>query len=323
MNKKTECEIVQDLLISYADDVLNVESKKLVEKHLMKCEKCQEKLSEIRNDFKESKINEQAQIDYLKKVRLKSRIKSILWAIVILGMIFAGWYFYQFSMIHRMSRKIEKQFESENFYIETISTTGIENELMNCKTWYKDGNYKIAMQIESEGEIIQKFDTEYGNIVENTKEAYFVNESEKKVRKEKLLFEKGKNEFICSQSPFLLKNAEKEFGKSYIIMKLGEPFFVKISTDHKEIGRQYYVLNFGETKKWIDMDTGLPIMSFGDVVSTDYYTGTKIPKKRTESISEYHYAFETVTDEDVKMPDLEGFEMEEFDWETEIEKLKK
>ena len=37
MNKKTECEIVQDLLLGYVDDVLNTESKKLVEKHLLEC----------------------------------------------------------------------------------------------------------------------------------------------------------------------------------------------------------------------------------------------------------------------------------------------
>ena len=32
MDKKTECEIVQDLLFGYADEVLNTQSKKLVEK---------------------------------------------------------------------------------------------------------------------------------------------------------------------------------------------------------------------------------------------------------------------------------------------------
>ena len=40
MERKTECEIVQDLLLGYVDGVLNAESKKLVEKHLSECEKC-------------------------------------------------------------------------------------------------------------------------------------------------------------------------------------------------------------------------------------------------------------------------------------------
>ena len=34
MKNEKECEIVQDLLLNYVDDVLNPESKKIVEKHL-------------------------------------------------------------------------------------------------------------------------------------------------------------------------------------------------------------------------------------------------------------------------------------------------
>ena len=48
MEKKTECEIVQDLLIGYVDRVLNKESKKLVESHLLDCKKCQERVAEIK-----------------------------------------------------------------------------------------------------------------------------------------------------------------------------------------------------------------------------------------------------------------------------------
>ena len=51
MDKKTECEITQDLLLGYVDDVLNAESKKIVEKHLLECEKCQAKVNEIKNDI--------------------------------------------------------------------------------------------------------------------------------------------------------------------------------------------------------------------------------------------------------------------------------
>ena len=50
MDKKTECEIVQDLLFGYADEVLNTQSKKLVEKHLLECEECRSKFNEIKKD---------------------------------------------------------------------------------------------------------------------------------------------------------------------------------------------------------------------------------------------------------------------------------
>lgn len=314
MEKKTECEIVQDLLLNYADDILNQESKKLVEKHLIECEKCRQKLSEIKSEINQTGENQKVQIDYLKKVRRKNKIKSVLLAVVILFVIFASWYFYKLCIIQNVCRKVEKQFSGENFYMETISSHSADS-ITICKTWYKDGKYKIEMWIENEEEILQKFDTRYGNLTENAKLEYFVKEDEKKVRKEKLLSEKSKNEFACEQSVFALKTVPE-----YWVRKLGEPFYVKISTDHKEIGRKYYVFESGETKKWVDMETGLPIMSFGEVTSTTYYKNTKIPKERFESIVEHHYEFGKVTDEEVEMPDLAEYEWEEFDWEEEMEK---
>ena len=72
MDKKTECEIVQDLLISYVDDVLNHASKKLVEKHLIECEKCREKLQEIRKDGQKNEENQKTQIVFFIKLRRRS-----------------------------------------------------------------------------------------------------------------------------------------------------------------------------------------------------------------------------------------------------------
>ena len=94
MNKKTECEIVQDLLLGYVDDVLNTESKKLVEKHLLECKECKKRLNEIQEDFELNKDNQNRQIDYLKKVRRKNIIKSIIIAIGIIFFICFPYYIY-------------------------------------------------------------------------------------------------------------------------------------------------------------------------------------------------------------------------------------
>ena len=55
MKEENECEIVQDLLLSYNDNVLNESSKKLVEEHLKTCKTCQEKLQEIKKIQKKRK----------------------------------------------------------------------------------------------------------------------------------------------------------------------------------------------------------------------------------------------------------------------------
>ena len=65
MDKKTECELVQDLLFSYVDKILNVKSKKIVDRHLIECEKCQHKLREIRKDIEKNQENQKQRHRYL------------------------------------------------------------------------------------------------------------------------------------------------------------------------------------------------------------------------------------------------------------------
>ena len=84
MKNEKECEIVQDLLVNYVDEILNPKSKKLVEEHLAECKNCQAELKQIKEDLKRSDIKEQIELDYLKKVRIKTKIKSMLIAIAII-----------------------------------------------------------------------------------------------------------------------------------------------------------------------------------------------------------------------------------------------
>ena len=71
---KRNCEIVQDLLFGYSDNILNNASKKLVEDHLKECNECNKLLDDIKKDTK--KKSEKKEIDYLKKIKRKMNIKS-------------------------------------------------------------------------------------------------------------------------------------------------------------------------------------------------------------------------------------------------------
>lgn len=132
MEKKTECEIVQDLLLGYIDGVLNKESKKLVEKHLKECKNCQKRLEEIKKDMKEDENNQKKEIDYLKKIRRKSRIKSILIAIGIVALVFLVIYLYKFILVNDMVKKSIKSLESENFYKKATTMMGNRRDFCNA-----------------------------------------------------------------------------------------------------------------------------------------------------------------------------------------------
>lgn len=165
MDKKTECEITQDLLLGYVDDVLNIESKKIVEKHLMECKECQAKLGEIKNDIEKNDNNQNKQIDYLKKIRRKNNIKAILVAIGIILFIFLIIYLRKFIIVNGYMNKAEKSLASENFYIETTQVVSSDTVVLT-KEWYKDGKYKRKTEFYSD-EGVEKRPIEYATINTN------------------------------------------------------------------------------------------------------------------------------------------------------------
>lgn len=307
MEKKTECEIVQDLLLGYVDGILNSESKKLVEQHLLKCSNCQKRLQEIQEDIKENENNQKKEIDYLKKIRRRSKIKSIIFLIIAIILIFLCIYLYKFFILNSISVKVSKKFQTDNFYIETISNAGFEGDgIFIDETWYKDGKFKTKNYIKTENdEISQDFGTMYGKIGEN--EVYYLNENNKTATKEYFPFERKKETLVTFPNPIFPSSMNK-----YMLFRLGAPFFTKISHDNKEIGREYYKLQLGENELWVDMDTGLPLMSFGYSSQTEYYNDTKIPKRSSKGICQYKYEFEVVTDEMVEMPDISEYKIEEI-----------
>lgn len=314
MDSKIECEIVQDLLFSYADGVLKPNSQKWVEKHITVCPNCQAKLLEIKKEQNQHYETQKKEIDYLKKIRRKNRLQSCFGAIFLLSVIFVGIYMYKWAILVRIAGNIEHQFENENFSIETIHKIGFEEDgILISKIWYKNGKYKKTSYLEKDDQILQQFDTEYGNLTNSAKEDYLVNDIEKKVTREIWSLDKSKNDFLIAPNPIHLSNKT-----GYQIARLGAPFYTKISTDHEVIGKPYYVLEMDPGKIWVDCETGLPIMSFGYSSVTNYYKNTKIPLRQTETISEYHYEFGTVTDKEVEMPELSDYEWIDWEWEKHI-----
>ena len=299
MERKTECEIVQDLLLGYVDGVLNEESKKLVEKHLSECEKCRKRLEDIRKDIKENENNQKKEIDYLKKIRRKSRIKSILIALGIILLILLGIYLYQLITICNISNKAENSLSSNNFYKETTDIIG-EGETVVTRMYYKDGKYKSVSEIYTEEGIETKF-TEYATA--GSDESIYISEVNKKITVEKGEFTKMANKEEN------LKGVNLPFDTNNFILKMGTAFIMSINTDTYQVGKEYYVLNnrFERAQNWemwIDKETGLPIKIINREGRKSFYTGTQVVKEVNDNIQEYKYEFGTVTDEDVAVPDI-------------------
>lgn len=303
MDKKTECEIVQDLLLGYSDDVLNAESKKLVEKHLLECKECQSKFNEIQKDIQNNENNQKKQIDYLKKIRRRNSIKTILISVGIVFFIFFIFYLRKFIIVNEFTNKAKVLFKSNNIYRE-VSKMVTEDSVAITREWYKDGKYKLETDIYSE-KGVENFITIYATL--NSDERITIFENSKEARIEKDEFAKMLNEE---------KNLKPVDSQNYnFINKLKIAFEYSIHTSTYHIGREYYVMNkiFDKNSNyevWIDKDNGLALRTSGDGVIKNFFEGTNVVKEEIQLRSEYKHEFGVVTDEDVAVPDLTGYKVE-------------
>ncbi len=90
MNKKIPCEVIQDLLPLYAEDLTQAETGQLIEEHLKNCESCSRIYQNMINKIGKEVIQEDntiSEIDYLKKVRQKNQKKIILSSLITIGIL--------------------------------------------------------------------------------------------------------------------------------------------------------------------------------------------------------------------------------------------
>ena len=306
MKKEIECKVVEDLLFGYVDKTLNDESKKLVENHLKECKDCKEKLNEILEDSKINEKTQQKEIDYLRKVRIKSRVKSILIAIGIIIVILILLYLIKFIKISNIMGRAEKILETQNYYCEKQENAG-ENSASVSKTYYKDGKYKITREIYSDDgkELI---DTEYGEAGSDEKK--IVNEKEKTVT----IYKGDISKILNKEENIKFDRFSLEERKS-IYANLGKTFLMSITSDSYDSNKEYYILRDKFDKRnswevWLDKETGLVIREINRGGSRSYITGTEIVKKESDVIEKYKYDFDIVSDDDVKVPDFSGYKIE-------------
>lgn len=308
MENKTECEIVQDLLLGYVDDVLNTESKKLVEKHLLKCDNCQTKHKEIKADIEENENNQTKEIDYLKKIRRKSRIKSVILAIVIILILCFITYLYKFIIINNIMNKAKKSLQSNNLYIEARTETS-NNSVVISKRYYKDNKYKeITEEYSDDG--VELMGISYSII--NSDERLEINDRAKIaiIEKGDLIKDYDNTESVLKSVPFIVRS-KNNFISFY--NNCGKAFLMSIDT-YNYHGKECYGLKYRYEKPqnyevWIDKDTGLPIKEIRREAEKSFFTGTDIVKQIRDMVEEYTYEFGIVTDDDVAIPDLSGYEI--------------
>lgn len=300
MDMKMECKIIQDLLLGYIDNTLNTESKKLVEKHLLECENCKERLQEIKKDIDENENNQQKEIDYLKKIRRKSKIKSIFMSISIVFIVFLIYYFTKFIKISSIINKGEKTLNSNNIFIERVDTSYDVSSVY--RKYFKNGKYKEVMGFYLEDGSFESEYTIYGEVGSD----------------ERITFYEKDKRAVIQKGEYIKNSYNKEYqrnGFENIYFNLGKTFLMSIEEDTFQIGKEYYILKYKyepnqRTEYWIDKETGLTLRSIERNCISTYIPGTNVIKDVKDRINTYRYEFDKVSDDDVNVPDYSGYTVE-------------
>lgn len=188
---KKECNIIQDLLPNYIENLVSKETEEYIEKHISECDECEKKLELMKNNKADSndkkEKEEKIEVDYLKKY--KKKIKSIKKVVIILIVVLviallAG---LKLAMNYNTYNIIAKNVVNSRQNLENLNNYSIykfwgyedkETGKMIVKSiqeyYYKNGKYKIVdklitndnLKIEeaikvSDGVIIDKI--EYGS----------------------------------------------------------------------------------------------------------------------------------------------------------------
>ncbi len=90
---KMNCNVIQDLLPSYVDDICSQDTRELVQGHVAECAQCREKLEKMKNTEIVAGKAAGKQVDYLKKIRSTITHRESLgklMLVLLVGIAYAG-----------------------------------------------------------------------------------------------------------------------------------------------------------------------------------------------------------------------------------------
>ena len=271
MEKKKECRIIEDLLPNYIEGLTNEVTNEFVENHIKECCTCKiEKQTMSEKIETKVEYNEQKEIDYMKKYRRKMNIlKSIIGIIIILEIIFLGDLGRKFFIINKYKIKMSQK-NPDNYYIKLINN----EEGSFIESWTKE-NKSLNKRILENGEQIRYTDSKDAWLIIKDKEGNIAI----KIDRDKI----GTAQIAIGYDSIFTENLWET---------LQYAFNCKITSEFYNGIECYRVYKNEYEQTYINKYDFRPI---------------RIVDKDTDF--SYEYIINEVTDEQVKFPDITGYEI--------------
>ncbi len=306
---KNECKIVRDLFPNYIEEMLSDETKEFVESHMNDCNECKELLELVKEEktveIKKRYTEDEHEINYLKKLRRKLlTLKSIIILFILVILIAIVSYLIKFSytqyILNSAYEKIQEIEKLENFKL-SIEEYRINYEIgmndeqfSNTTYYYKDGKYKERINGRiTNGNLIYANRDYYGEINSNTRTEIYLDEKE--------IINKTTNYNLLTKQRIIdTYNYTKDYGQDYgTILNLRVKGGLRVKTETYN-GKECYVITFSKDNKdctaiWIEKESMMVLKETTGEVGRYYYETKYIIEK------------DIVTDEDITIPQLEGY----------------
>lgn len=153
MKESRDCNIVQDLLPNYIEELTKEETNQFVSEHLKECRECSNVLENMEKDLKlEKGKNTEKEVKYIKKFSQKlKKLKVILFIFLVLTLVFLCLTARKMIIIKDINEKASKYINSDNFYEKIINNSGrtitvtehyskADKAVLFVNTTFKDNN---------------------------------------------------------------------------------------------------------------------------------------------------------------------------------------
>ena len=81
--EELKCEVIQVLLPSYVEGITSQESNRLIEQHLLSCEKCKDTVIMMKEDECPDEPKIKREIDFMKKIKRKHKVTNFICVITL------------------------------------------------------------------------------------------------------------------------------------------------------------------------------------------------------------------------------------------------
>ncbi len=271
MKEKRNCKIVQDLLPNYIEGLTKEETNKYIEDHLNECEECKKILENMKKEIELNKPKKnEKEVKYIKKFNKRFRlVTTILILIVLIFTIIIG---RKIIILTDISRKIGESRDTSNYHMKLVRYSN--GKMTNVEVYCKDNKILYtAVGYSSDGKVTKVI------AYQSEDECFSIADFEgnkKLIKTSKIII------------PHSVYTDDIKENIKFLFMK-------NVKKDNLK-GRECYVISDGESKEYIDRETGCII---------------KVIDSKMDYMTNLEYEYGIVKDEDIKRPDTTGYAMQE------------